>query len=250
MIYYNYSNISLRGVATLTGETLLEARKRKGWEQELAAARLGVSQSYLSLLERGARRAPAALQRKAARVYGLSATALPIAFAWDEAHAVDDEDAFARDLGTLGYPGFSYMRGGRKRNPVEMLASALCTDDLDTRLVEALPWIVYRFPDLDWDWLVAAAKLNDVQNRLGYVVNLARQIAERMGEADKAASLAERERMLERSRLAREDTLCHDSMTEAEKRWIRQRRPEAARRWRLITDLSVEHLHYVDYKNS
>ncbi len=81
-----------------------------------------------------------------------------------------------------------------------------------------------------------------------YVVNLARQIAERTGEADKAASLAERERMLERSRLAREDTLCHDSMTEAEKRWIRQRRPEAARRWRLITDLSVEHLHYVDYK--
>lgn len=234
----------------MTGEALLEARKRKGWEQELAAAKLGVSQPYLSLLERGARRVSAALQRKAARVYGLSVTALPVTVGWDEAHAVDDEDEFAREIGALGYPGFAYLQGGRKRNPVELLASALCTADLDTRLVEALPWVVYRFPDLDWDWLTAAAKLNDVQNRLGYVVNLAMQIAERTGEADRVALLAERERMLERSRLVREDTLCHDSLTEAEKTWIREHRPEAARRWRLMTDLRVEDLHYVDYRNS
>jgi transcriptional regulator with XRE-family HTH domain len=233
----------------LTGETLLEARKRKGWEQEFAAAKLGVSQSYLSLLERGERRVSAALQRKAARVYGLSATALPVTVRQDKALAVDDEDEFACDLGALGYPGFAYMRGGRKRNPVELLASALCTADLDARLVEALPWIVYRFPDLDWDWLTAVAKLNDFQNRLGYIVNLARRMAERAGEADKAASLAERERRLKRSRLMREDTLCHGSMTEAEKNWMRKYRPKAARQWRLLTNLSPEHLHYVNDQN-
>jgi transcriptional regulator with XRE-family HTH domain len=234
----------------LTGETLLEARKRKGWEQQFAAAKLGVSQSYLSLLERGVRRVSAALQRKAARIYRLSATALPVMIGCGEVQPVDDEDQFARDLGVLEYPGFSYMQGGRKRNPVELLAAALCTANLDTRLVEALPWIVYRFTDLDWDWLTAAVKLKDVQNRLGYVINLARQIAERSGDPDKVALLAERERMLERSRLAREDTLCHDSMTEAEKKWIREHRPDAARRWRLMTDLHLEHLHYVNHKNS
>jgi transcriptional regulator with XRE-family HTH domain len=234
----------------LTRETLLEARKRKGWEQEFAAAKLGVSQSYLSLLERGVRRVSVALQRKAARVYGLSATALPVTIGWGEVRHVHDQDQFARDLGTLGYPGFSYMQGGRKRNPVELLAAALCTANLDTRLVEALPWIVYRFSDLDWDWLTAAAKLKDVQNRLGYVINLAKQIAEWTGDVDRVASLAERERILERSRLAREDTLCHESMTEAEKKWIREHRPDAARRWRLMTDLRLEHLHYVNHKNS
>ena len=55
------------------------------------------------------------------------------------------------------------------------------------------------------------------KNRLGYVTNVARRLAELRGEREKAALLATEESRLERSRLAREDTLCHESLTEVEK---------------------------------
>jgi hypothetical protein len=50
--------------------------------------------------------------------------------------------------------------------------------------------------------------------------------------------------LLERSRLVREDTLCHDSMTQAERKWLRQNRPPDAEHWNLLTDLDVRHLAY------
>ena len=56
------------------------------------------------------------------------------------------------------------------------------------------------------------AKLHDLQNRLGFVVALARQVAERKEQATTAATLAAVEQQLEPSRLAREDTLCRESM--------------------------------------
>jgi hypothetical protein len=37
------------------------------------------------------------------------------------------------DLGVLGYPGFSYLRGRPKRNPVQLLFYALNQPDLDIR---------------------------------------------------------------------------------------------------------------------
>jgi hypothetical protein len=54
--------------------------------------------------------------------------------------------------------------------------------------------------------------------------------------------LRDQEAALERSRLAREETLCHDSLTQAERRWLRSNRSEEARHWNLLTDLSPEHL--------
>jgi transcriptional regulator with XRE-family HTH domain len=59
--------------ARMNGEHLQAARKQKGWKQERAALKLGVSQAYLSLLERGARRVPEKLAVKAIRVYGAGA---------------------------------------------------------------------------------------------------------------------------------------------------------------------------------
>jgi hypothetical protein len=103
---------------------------------------------------------------------------------------------------------------------------------------------VWNFPDIDWCWVTRAAKLNDIQNRLGFVIDVARRIAEKYGEGEKAKLLAERAAELERSRLAREDTLCHDSLTEAERRWLRERRSAEAEHWGLLTDLSPEHLSY------
>jgi transcriptional regulator with XRE-family HTH domain len=56
---------------------LREVRKRLGWSQQKAAATLGVSQSYLSMLEMGERPLPDDLARKFVRAYQLSPTSLP-----------------------------------------------------------------------------------------------------------------------------------------------------------------------------
>jgi hypothetical protein len=50
---------------------------------------------------------------------------------------------------------------------------------LEVRVVEALPWLVAEYSDLDWAWLMREAKLGDVQNRLGFLVTLGRQLAEK-----------------------------------------------------------------------
>jgi hypothetical protein len=91
---------------------------------------------------------------------------------------------------------------------------------------------------------MAAARAHDLRNRLGFVTSVARQLAEMRGEPDKAALLSRREAELEQSRLEREDTLCHDSLTESEKCWLRERCSEDAKRWGLLVDLSPEHLSY------
>src|ERR1700675_1132159 len=65
-------------------------------------------------------------------------------------------------------------------NPAEVLLGALAQDDLEPRLVEALPWLVLRYSTLDWSWVVREAKVRDLQNRLGFVVGLARQLAVRV----------------------------------------------------------------------
>ena len=88
-------------------------------------------------------------------------------------------------------------------NPAEVLLSALSRDDLDSRLVEALPWVAFKFPDLDWQCLTNAAKVNDLQNRLGFVTGLAQRLDELRGERQSAELLARQESALERSRLQR-----------------------------------------------
>lgn len=186
---------------------------------------------------------PERLARKAASVYRLSAATLPVGTTRENVRPAD-ENALAFELASLGYPGLSYLKPRRRKNPAEVLLSALSTPNLDSRLIEALPWVVWKYPELDWQWLVGAAKVNDLQNRLGFVTNVARRLAEKLGERDKAALLGRQESALERSRLVREDTLCHDSLTEAERRWLREHRPEEAKHWGLLTDLSPEHLSY------
>jgi len=41
---------------------------------------------------------------------------------------------------------------------------------------------------------------------------------------------------------AKEDTLCHDSLTEAERKWLRVNRPPEAAHWNLLTDMKAENL--------
>ena len=80
-----------------------------------------------------------------------------------------NDDGLAADLTALGYPGLSYLKSGRKRDPAEVVLSALRADNLDVRLIEALPCMLLHYPDLNWDWLVRSAKKNELQNKLGFV---------------------------------------------------------------------------------
>ena len=209
------------------------ARRTRGWTQAEAAARLGVSQGYVSLLESGGRQVPDGLVPKLRKQLGLSATTLPTR----ESNL--KPGSLPGTLAALGYEPFGYLRG-RPHNPAEVLLAALRQKDLPVRVVEGLPWVVLHHPDLDWKWLVERAKVHNVQNRLGYVLTLALGMAE--GPA--ARRLQQQVQELEPARLEREDTLCHDSMTEAERRWLRAERPPQAARWNLLTGLSREQLSY------
>jgi transcriptional regulator with XRE-family HTH domain len=229
----------------MTAHTLRDARRAKGWGQVEAARRLGLSQPYLAMLESGQRRLTPALVHRVVKTYRLPSTAVP------PGHGAAGRNVsaatLAKDLAGLGYPGYAYLRSAswRPKNPGEILLSGLAHDDLEARLVEALPWVVLRYHNtLDRAWVVREAKVHDLQNRLGFVVNLARHLADRTGNAGAAHALAALERELERSRLAREDTLCRESLPQAERRWLAEHRPEEARHWNLLTDWTADALRY------
>jgi transcriptional regulator with XRE-family HTH domain len=228
----------------MTGAELKNARKASSWTQTQAAARLGVTQAYLSMVERGERAVSSELASRTVEVFEVPATALPLT---EYQTHVRGDGFFQTMLGTLGYPGFAYMRGAARQNPTELLMEALDSDDLDSRVTEALAWLPLAYPHLNWDWLTANAKLRDRQNRLGFVVELARQAAERDGSSRLEEELAARIAKLEPSRLAKEDTLCRESMTRAERAWLREHRPKLAERWNLLTDLTVEQLDHVAF---
>jgi transcriptional regulator with XRE-family HTH domain len=226
----------------MTNQELKAGREKAALAQLQAATRLRVSQPYLSQLENGTRPVTAVLARRAASVYRLPATALPL-----PASATKEVDVskLARQLASLGYPGFAHLRSGNyKANPAMVILDALLQRNLETRLSEALPWVVATYPNLQWDWLVPQAKLNDIQNRLGFVIDLAKQVAEKSQRRSELAQLSEVSHLLERSLLAREDTLCRESMSEVERNWLATNRSPDAKRWNLLSGLTGEQLSY------
>lgn len=226
----------------MTPAALQSARRARGWTQRRAARQLDVTQAYLSMLERGRRAPPAALAVRLAEVYSLSPAALPLPEGEWQPPASGGRE-IASELTRLGYPG---LRGGRRvqaKNPAAVLLAALSQPDLERRLIQALPWLLLRYPDMDTNWLLDRAKRLDLQNRLGFIVSLTREVYEARGEGI-PSSLAELEAVLERSRLARFGTLCQSSMSEDEGRTLYENRSETARRWNLLTDLKAEELPY------
>ena len=225
----------------MTGTDLKGARERANSTQAQAASKLGLTQAYLSMVERGHRRVTPSVATRARKIFDFPPTALPLE---TEKMPSLGESELQSDLGALGYPGFSYLRGKPTRNPAQLLFFALDQADLDARVVEALPWLTWTYVDMNWDWLVRNAKLHDRQNRLGFLVTLAGELAQKSGDRVRSQKLAESGALLERSRLVREDTLCHDSMTQIERKWLRLNRPPEAKHWNLLTDLDVKHLAY------
>lgn len=214
-------------------EQLKQKRLARGWKQGEAAKRLGVTQAYFSMLESGKRKPSLDLARKLMRVYEAPATVLPLAGVPKQPTA----DFFASELASLGYPGFAHLRRATRENPAAYLLKALAQNSLEARVAEALPWLVSRYPDMEFDWLVPQARMRNLQNRLGFCVTLARL-------ASGNAELQAPEQMLAESKLAKEDSFCRE-LNDAERRWLQEHRSEQALQWNLLTDLRPDALRYV-----
>jgi len=228
----------------MDGTSLRAARQNKNWTQQQTARALGVTQAYLSMLEKGRRTVSASFVRKALKVFDLPPTVLPLPSEVGGASAPSPRHNLAADLAALGYPGFAYLRTKVQKNPAEVLLDALNEPNLDARVAEGLPWLPLTYVDMDWDWLARNAKVRDRQNRLGFAVSLASEVAERKNDVERARKLRQCLEVLEGGRLAREDTFCHDSMTQAERKWLREHRSPVAAHWNLLTDMKGEHLAY------
>ena len=213
---------------------LKAARRKLGLTQGDVANRLGVTQAYVSMLEAGKRSVPGSLAPRLMKLYGLRPTVLPLRKA--QKHA--DPDSLARQLAALGYPGFAHLRAAApKVNPATFLLTALSQDSLEARVAEGLPWVVSHYPDMDFDWLVQQARVNNLQNRLGFCVALARA-------ASGNDSLLDLEQMLSESKLAREDYFGREP-NEVERRWLQEHSSRQARQWNVLSDLRPESLRYV-----
>lgn len=226
----------------MSGEALRQAREERGWTQAQVGSRLGVSQAYVALLEKGRRRVPQDLARRAVRTLKLSPVLLPVA----EKLSADKGRNLARDLGRLQYPGFAYLRGGWLKNPGEVLMTALAQPGLDSRVAEALPWLLLQYPEVDSDWLVKQSRLFNLTNRLGFVVDLALRVLERKNEtgSPRYNALTRLSQALRASRLDVEDTFGQEVLTEAERNWLRRNRPPEAEFWHLLTNWQPEFLQY------
>jgi transcriptional regulator with XRE-family HTH domain len=228
----------------MDGTMLREARQNKNWTQQQTARVLGVTQAYLSMLEKGRRTVSESFVRKALKVLDLPPTALPLSSEDSVAPLPSRKHDFTEDLAALGYPGFAYLRTKVQQNPAGVLLDALNEPNLDARVAEGLPWLALTYADMDWDWLVRNVKIRDRQNRLGFAVSLASEVAESKNDSERARKLRQRLQVLESARLAREDTFCHDSMTQVEREWLREHRSRVAAHWNLLTDMKGEHLAY------
>lgn len=199
---------------------LLRWRKRNGLTQVGAASLLGVSQTYLSLLEKGARPMTAELRNRMKTSAGVD-------------RQESSHDLFRAQLSALGYPGFAHVTKARTRTrPDNFLMRVLAQPDADARVVEALPWVVATFESqFDFGAMVRQAKLHNLQNRLGFVLQVS-------AVDTHEGLMAVRE--LERARLLQEDTLCWDSMPAATREWMRANRTPLAEYWNVLTRLRAE----------
>jgi transcriptional regulator with XRE-family HTH domain len=228
-------------------QELRAARLERGWGQTEVASRLGVSQAYVNMLEKGKRRLTSEMTRKFANVYCLSPTKLPVSEAFKPLKV--DAQRLAENLGKLGYPGFAYLHSHlTKKNPGEVLLTALFQNSLEARVAEALPWLLLRYWQMGSDWLVDEARKLNLQNRLGFVVSLARLVSEKHPpqNAQRSDTLGQLEATLNTSRLANEDAFYRPPRTDGEREWLLQNRSDEARHWNLLTDLRPEHLQYVE----
>lgn len=217
-------------------------RQSLGWTQKEAAEYLSVSQALVSMVENRRRSLTPDVVDRLDSYYQVDPPYFPLR----EPVEMTDAD-YARELANLGYPGFAHRKDKDAKpswNPAQLAVMALSANTLDRRVAEGLPWLVLRYRAADWSWAVQQLKVQDLQNRLGFVVTLARELAEKkaLGSSEHLRQL---ESQMERSRLVRQDTFCNDRMTQAERKWLQTAASPQARHWNLLSDLRPEHLTHV-----
>ena len=222
----------------MTGQTLRQARTNVGMSQVEAAAQLGVSQTLLSLMEKGERSVTPAVAQRAVTHLHATPELLPVS-----TKTRHSDDQLAADLGALGYPGYGYLRS-QPRNPAEVFFDARDRPDLDARLVEVLPWLPLRYSNMDWNWLTTQAKVHNRQNRLGFVVALSAKVAKKHAKRDVVKRLSQVVKTLEEGRLAKTDTLCQESWPPSQRKFAHNQRSVLAAHWKLDTRLTEENLAY------
>jgi len=94
---------------------------------------------------------------------------------------------------------------------------------------------------------VQQAKLHDLQNRLGFVVALARKAGRRSGllNSRRDVALEQLETTLSRSLLAREELIAGAHVSESERQWLKKHRSKEARDWNVLSNWRPEALRYV-----
>lgn len=116
-----------------------------------------------------------------------------------------------------------------------VLLNALSQPTVDTRVTEALPWLTREFAGtMDWPWLVEQAKLRNLQNRLGFLI----QLASASGVSEPAMKDALDE--LDRARLVAEATFLWDSMPAPTRKLMRERRSPEAEHWNVVSLMRPE----------
>ncbi len=217
-------------------EQVRSARQAAGSHTAAGSQAARISQAYLALLEGGHRPVTAKLASGSR-----SCTALARPPCRLDSERVDPRNSasLAAQLAALGYPGFRHLARRHKKNPAAVLLAAILAEDIEVRVIEALPWLVAEYSDLDWEWVIREAKLRDAQNRLGFLVTLARQVAEKRGNNEAANRLGRVGKgWTGRAWFARTPYARPRSPTLSAAGFARVR-PPAAHYWNLLTDLDT-----------
>jgi hypothetical protein len=159
-----------------------------------------------------------------------------------------NQDWMYDELANLGYPCFAHYRVGTPTYaPARFLAQVLELPKVEPRVVAALPWLIYAFPLMEWDWLIEEMRVRGRQNRLGFLVDLGIGLAESLGETDRVRRLLPQRDLLNLIKLDKEDTLCNEDMREGTRNLVRNRRSTVAGHWSLLCGMELKHLHYTPH---
>jgi hypothetical protein len=146
-----------------------------------------------------------------------------------------DAEWFRAQLAAHGYPGFGHLERRERRVELSrLLLWGLSAGDMDARVCQGLIYLARTCATrIRWDWLMAQAKLRNLQNRLGFLVDLAIHPGEPGGLARVRDELAN-------ARLLAESTFCWDSMPAAVRKWMQDNRPEKAAYWNVLSRFTTE----------
>jgi len=106
-------------------QDLREARRKKGWTQVETAEKLGVTQAYLSMLERGRRTLPLTWLAWQWKLSTLPRQ--PCRCASRPLLAPVQSEKLSLQLAALGYPGFAHLRAKAQRNPARFVDRTKCS---------------------------------------------------------------------------------------------------------------------------